>query len=103
MTIVATPTPAPAPAPAPAPERGVGAGRGHLHQVDIVRLLTFAAVIGVHPIAFTQPPARRPWGAGLLLFPFGREVIFALTGFVLVYPARDRTLSAPAVCRKRVP
>ena len=103
MTIVATPTPAPAPAPAPAPERGVGAGRGHLHQVDIVRLLTFAAVIGVHAIAFTEPPASRPWAAVLMLLQFGREVFFALTGFVLVYSARDRTLSARAFWRKRFP
>jgi peptidoglycan/LPS O-acetylase OafA/YrhL len=102
MTIVA-PAPTPAPAPAPAPATEAGAGRGHLHQIDIVRLLTFAAVIGVHAIAFTVPPASRGWAGVLMLLQFGREVFFALTGFVLVYAARGRRLSARAFWRKRFP
>jgi peptidoglycan/LPS O-acetylase OafA/YrhL len=78
-------------------------GRGHLHQVDIVRLLTFAAVIGVHAVAFTESPASRAWAGVLMLLQFGREVFFALTGFVLVYSARGGPLSARAFWRKRFP
>jgi hypothetical protein len=35
---------------------------GHLWQVDVIRLLTFAAVISVPTLAFTQParPATCP-------------------------------------------
>src|SRR5947209_5962005 len=101
MTIVApAPTLTVASAPVPAPEAGA---RGHLHEIDIVRLLTFAAVIGVHAVAFTESPANRAWAGVLMLLQFGREVFFALTGFVLVYAARGRTLSARAFWRKRFP
>jgi peptidoglycan/LPS O-acetylase OafA/YrhL len=99
VTIVA----APAAEPAPAPDTGPGARRGHVHQVDIVRLLTFAAVIGVHAVAFTEPPSSRAWAGVLMLLQFGREVFFALTGFVLVYSARGRPLVARTFWRKRFP
>src|SRR5258705_4161359 len=89
MTIVAAPA--------------AGARRGHVHQVDIVRLLTFAAVIGVHAVAFTEPPSSRAWAGVLMLLQFGREVFFALTGFVLVYSVRGRPLVARTFWRKRFP
>ena len=98
MTIVAAPESPPAP-----PSSGTGARRGHLHQIDIVRLLTFAAVIGVHAIAFTEPSSSRAWAGVLMLAQFGREVFFALTGFVLVYSAGARTVTARAFWRKRLP
>ena len=101
MTIVAAPAAEPAPGPGTA--AGAGARRGHVHQVDVVRLLTFAAVIGVHAIAFTEPPSSRAWAGVLMLLQFGREVFFALTGFVLVYSARGRPLVARAFWRKRFP
>jgi peptidoglycan/LPS O-acetylase OafA/YrhL len=114
MTIAAVPAPPTAPAdaptaggaaaaPAPAPEASVRLRRPHLHQVDVVRLLTFAAVIGVHSIAFTEPPSNQAWAGVLMLLQFGREVFFALTGFVLVYSAGDRPLPARAFWRKRFP
>jgi peptidoglycan/LPS O-acetylase OafA/YrhL len=79
------------------------ARRGYLHQADVVRLLTFGAVIGVHAVAFTEPPSSRAWGGVLMLLQFGREVFFALTGFVLVHSARGRALDARAFWRKRFP
>jgi len=109
MTIAAAPAPPSAPAGAPATATATGAGgtarprRPHLHQVDVVRLLTFAAVIGVHSIAFTEPPANQAWAGVLMLLQFGREVFFALTGFVLVYSAGDRPLSAGTFWRRRFP
>jgi peptidoglycan/LPS O-acetylase OafA/YrhL len=60
-------------------------------------------VIGVHSIAFTEQPANQAWAGVLMLLQFGREVFFALTGFVLVYAAGDRPLSARAFWRKRFP
>ncbi|HLJ09305.1 MAG TPA: acyltransferase, partial [Acidimicrobiia bacterium] len=109
MTIVAAPAPPSAPADAPAPATATASGatprprRPHLHQVDVVRLLTFAAVIGVHSIAFTEQPSNQAWSGVLMLLQFGREVFFALTGFVLVYSAGDRPLSARTFWRKRFP
>lgn len=70
---------------------GEGEGRSvHLWQLDILRLLTFAAVILVHSVAFTEDPAN-PFAAGVMMvLEFGREVFFALTGFVLVYSCLGR-------------
>jgi peptidoglycan/LPS O-acetylase OafA/YrhL len=69
----------------------------------VVRLLTFAAVIGVHAVAFTEPPSSRPWAGVLMLLQFGREVFFALTGFVLVHSAGDRTVDTRSFWRRRFP
>ncbi|MDQ1493239.1 MAG: hypothetical protein QOJ23_5753, partial [Actinomycetota bacterium] len=79
------------------------ARRGYLPQADVVRLLTFGAVIGVHAVAFTEAPSSRGWAGVLMLLQFGREVFFALTGFVLVHSARGRTVDGRAFWRKRFP
>ncbi len=63
----------------------------HLWQIDVVRLLTFTAVIAVHSLAFTERPDNRLAAGAMMLLQFGREVFFALTGFVLVYTAWHRT------------
>ncbi|HVV30771.1 MAG TPA: acyltransferase, partial [Mycobacteriales bacterium] len=65
--------------------------RGHLYQVDIVRLLTFLAVMAVHSVAFTQTNENEVAGGVLMVLQFGRELFFALTGFVLVHAARRPT------------
>ncbi len=65
---------------------------GHLWQVDILRLLTFAAVICVHAIAYTEQPDNRAAGGIMMLLQFGRELFFALTAFVLVYSMTGRHL-----------
>lgn len=63
---------------------------GHLWQVDVVRLLTFGAVIAVHALAFTEQPSNRGVAGAMMLLQFGREVFFSITGFVLVYSMKDR-------------
>jgi peptidoglycan/LPS O-acetylase OafA/YrhL len=77
--------------------------KGHLWQLDVVRLLTFSAVIAVHAIAFTELPSNAVAGGAMMLLQFGREVFFALSGFVLVYAARSRPVGAWMFWKRRVP
>lgn len=74
----------------------------HLFQVDLVRLLTFAAVIAVHVLAFTEQPSNRAVAGLMMLLQYGREVFFALTGFVLIYSTQGRPLHLRAFWRKRI-
>jgi peptidoglycan/LPS O-acetylase OafA/YrhL len=77
----------------PQTEDGIGAvvaapvprDRSHLWEIDIVRILTFLCVIGVHTTSHTA--ASTDLGQYLLLglLHFTRNVFFALTAFVLVY------------------
>jgi peptidoglycan/LPS O-acetylase OafA/YrhL len=76
---------------------------GHLDQVDLLRLLTFSAVIAVHSIDFTQTGASRVAAGTLMVLQFGRAVFFGLTGFVLVYSTRDRTVAVRPFWRRRFP
>jgi peptidoglycan/LPS O-acetylase OafA/YrhL len=62
--------------------------RGHLYELDLVRVVTFACVIGVHVISQTTKDI--PTDALLTLLHFTREVFFALSAFVLVYTSLDR-------------
>lgn len=57
----------------------------HLYEVDIVRILTFLCVIGVHTTSHTAGPSDVGWYGLLALLHFTRNVFFALTAFVLVY------------------
>lgn len=75
----------------------------HLWQLDVVRLLTFGAVIAVHAIAFTELPSNAAAGAAMMLLQFGREVFFALSGFVLVYSAGARPVVARRFWQRRIP
>jgi peptidoglycan/LPS O-acetylase OafA/YrhL len=68
---------------------------GHLDQVDLLRLLTFSAVIAVHSIDSTQTDASRVAAGTLMVLQFGRAVFFALTGFVLVHSTRNCTAALP--------
>lgn len=77
----------PAPAP-PAPAARVSKP-GHIGAVDLVRVLTFTAVIAVHVVASVNPSGSIPAGGALMLLHFSREVFFALTAFVLVHRYRD--------------
>jgi peptidoglycan/LPS O-acetylase OafA/YrhL len=61
----------------------------HVYSVDLVRVLTFAAVIMVHTICTVNPLDSRPGGAAVILLHFTREAFFFLTGFVLVHRYRD--------------
>jgi peptidoglycan/LPS O-acetylase OafA/YrhL len=66
-----------------------GANRGHVYAVDLLRVLTFAAVIAVHTVTTVNPPDSVPTGGAAMLLHFTREAFFALTAFVLVHRYRD--------------
>ncbi|MGN8048637.1 acyltransferase [Curtobacterium sp. 22159] len=57
----------------------------HLYEVDVLRILTFACVIGVHTTSHTAASDDVPLNALLGLLHFTRLVFFTLTAFVLVY------------------
>ncbi len=65
-------------------------GTGHVYAVDLVRVLTFAAVIAVHTVTTVNPPDSVPTGGAAMLLHFTREAFFALTAFVLVHRYRDK-------------
>ena len=92
--------------PTPPTANSAGATReaikGHLWQIDVVRLLTFAAVISVHSLAFTELPSSRVAAGMMMLLQYGREVFFAITGFVLVFSAWDRPMQAATFWKKRI-
>ncbi|AHH94696.1 acyltransferase [Kutzneria viridogrisea] len=78
------------------------ARRGHLDQVDLVRVVTFSAVIAVHTISETSDPYNIGAGSLLSLLHFTRSVFFFLTGFVLVFTYRNRPLAAGKFVRRRL-
>lgn len=57
----------------------------HLYEVDVLRILTFACVIGVHTTSHTAAADDVGLNALLALLHFTRLVFFSLTAFVLVY------------------
>ncbi|MCS0646069.1 acyltransferase [Curtobacterium flaccumfaciens] len=57
----------------------------HLYEVDVLRILTFACVIGVHTTSHTAATDDVGLNALLALLHFTRLVFFSLTAFVLVY------------------
>jgi peptidoglycan/LPS O-acetylase OafA/YrhL len=57
----------------------------HLYEVDVLRILTFACVIGVHTTSHTAASDSVVSYAALALLHFTRLVFFSLTAFVLVY------------------
>ena len=67
------------------PTTAAPATRKHLWEVDIVRILTFLCVIGVHTTSHTIATNDLPLYLLLGLMHFTRNVFFALTAFVLVY------------------
>lgn len=75
-------------------------GAGHVHAADLVRVLTFAAVIAVHTVTTVNPQGSVPTGGAAMLLHFTREAFFALTAFVLVHRYRDK-LSAVPFWRRR--
>jgi peptidoglycan/LPS O-acetylase OafA/YrhL len=64
-------------------------GAGHVYAVDLVRVLTFAAVIAVHTMTTVNPLDSVPTGGAAMLLHFTREAFFALTAFVLVHRYLD--------------
>jgi surface polysaccharide O-acyltransferase-like enzyme len=67
--------------------------RGQLPQIDVVRVLTFAAVVAVHASSFAFFPTSKANGASLMTLHFTREVFFVITGFVLMHSYGRRQFS----------
>jgi peptidoglycan/LPS O-acetylase OafA/YrhL len=72
-------------------------------EIDLVRVLTFTAVVGVHGISATQSATNVAAMGSLMLLHFTREAFFAITGFVLVWSNIGKTVRARTFWRKRVP
>jgi peptidoglycan/LPS O-acetylase OafA/YrhL len=75
--------------------------RGYLHQVDVVRLLTFGSVIMVHTMASTTAPNDAVARGVLMLLHFTRETFFVITGFVLFHSNYRRDLDLGRFWRRR--
>ena len=74
---------------------------GHLRQVDLVRVVTFAGVIGVHAVGQTVSPTSYAGnGVGLMLH-FTREVFMFLTAFVLFHTYYRKDFSITTFWRRR--
>ena len=74
---------------------------GHLYQIDLVRLVTFAAVIFDHVILGLMSATAVVAGGVGLLCRYTRYSFFALTGFVQTYQYRDRELKPVDYWRRR--
>lgn len=61
------------------------ARRPHVASADVVRVLTFACVIGVHTLSTTHPLDDPQADALVMLLHFTREAFFVLTAFVLMH------------------
>lgn len=97
MTLVAERTPRQPSAPGTLPPV-----RGHLPQIDVVRVLAFGAVIGVHALSTTVLPSNPVGGGVLMLLHFTREAFFLITGVVLVHTYGSREhFDVPAFWRRR--
>jgi len=75
--------------------------RRHVDEADVVRVLTFACVIAVHTVHYTnsEPGCRRERRRDDPALH--AEAFFCLTGFVLVHQSLGRPLRVPAFWRKR--
>ncbi|MBO0704226.1 MAG: acyltransferase, partial [Candidatus Dormibacteraeota bacterium] len=77
--------------------------RAHVAQIDVLRVVTMFAVIGVHTIIFTQPKDGIGSNALLVLLHVSRLVFFFVTAFVLFYSYGDRDVSVLRFWRRRFP
>jgi peptidoglycan/LPS O-acetylase OafA/YrhL len=73
----------------------------HVYPVDLVRVLTFGAVIAVHTISTVNPLDSVPGDAVVMLLHFTREAFFFLTAFVLVHRYGYNTVRARPFWRRR--
>ncbi|KQS07810.1 hypothetical protein ASG04_11485 [Curtobacterium sp. Leaf183] len=67
------------------PTRTASGRPRHLYEVDVLRILTFACVLGVHTTSHTMASDDVGLAGLLALLHFTRLVFFTLTAFVLVY------------------
>ena len=75
--------------------------RRHVYEADVVRVLTFACVIAVHTVHYTNPAQSVGANGVEMLLHFTREAFFALTGFVLIHQNLGRSLAVRPFWRKR--
>jgi peptidoglycan/LPS O-acetylase OafA/YrhL len=74
----------------------------HIYPADMVRVLTFACVIGVHTVSTVNPLDSVPGGAVVMLLHFTREAFFVLTAFVLTHRYRDADVRTVPFWRRRL-
>ncbi|HTZ43925.1 MAG TPA: acyltransferase [Jatrophihabitans sp.] len=74
----------------------------HVHEIDIVRILTFACVIGVHTFSGTNVATNPVSNGAEMLLHFTRESFFFLTGFVLMHQYGRRAYDLPRFWRRRM-
>jgi peptidoglycan/LPS O-acetylase OafA/YrhL len=77
------------------------ATRRHVHEVDVVRVLTFACVIAVHTISHVDPPTDFASNSAEMLLHFTREAFFCLTGFVLIHQVGNRRIEVRSFWARR--
>ncbi len=75
--------------------------RQRLWEIDVVRILTFVCVIGVHTISHTSASDDVPLFMLLGLVHFTRDVFFALTTFVLIFTYFRRPVRMSAFWPRR--
>jgi peptidoglycan/LPS O-acetylase OafA/YrhL len=66
--------------------------RPYVHAVDVVRLVTFLCVVGVHAVSMAMDPTDATSGVAVSLLHFTRGAFFILSAFVLTYAQADRRL-----------
>jgi peptidoglycan/LPS O-acetylase OafA/YrhL len=75
----------------------------HLWEIDLIRVLTFTAVVAVHAISATQRASNEVAQGFIMLLHFTREGFFAISGFVLVYSAIGKAIRPLSFWRRRLP
>ncbi len=73
-------------------DSGTTPRRPYVHAVDVVRLITFVCVVGVHAVSMAMNPEDVTTGAAVSLLHFTRGAFFILSAFVLTYAQADRRL-----------
>ena len=85
------------------PPPAVTVSVGYLHQVDVIRLITFGCVILVHALAQNITSDNRAGNAVEVVLHFTRNTFFALTAFVLFHSNYRRSLDNKQFWRRRIP
>lgn len=80
--------------------------RPHLYEVDLLRVLTALAVVGVHSVSLSIPLNTSLVGAEkqdavVALLHFTREIFLSITALVLIYGYANQTFSTSVFWRKR--
>lgn len=65
----------------------------YVHAVDVVRLVTFVCVVGVHAVSMTMNPQDVTTGTAVSALHFTRGAFFILSAFVLTYAQGDRPMN----------